>query len=70
MNPILTKLNSNGNSINNIINMAKGNPQGMFNQMLKTNPQFASFVESCKGKNPMQIAQEYGLDPNLIKRFM
>lgn len=46
------------------------NPQGMFNRLMRTNPQFKAFVEDNRGKSPQQIASEHGIDWNLVERFM
>ncbi len=46
------------------------NVQGLYENMLKNNPQFAKFVEENKDKTPEEIAKAYNLDPNLIKTFM
>lgn len=57
--------------MSNILNMLKSrNPDVLFNQMIQTNPQFKSFVDSVKGKSVEQIAQEYNIDMNLLKQFM
>ena len=70
VNPIIARMTNNQNNIASLIQMVKGNPQAYFDNMMKTNPQFAKFVEDCKGKKPEQIMKEYGLDPALINRFM
>lgn len=54
----------------NIKAMLGGNPQAIFQNMLKTNPQFRSFAESVKGKTPEQAFSEYGLDFNEVKALM
>ena len=41
--------------------LAQGNPQGLYNRLMSTNPQFRDFVQSNAGKTPQQIAQEYGI---------
>lgn len=69
-NPILARMKNNQNDIMNILQMAKGNPDAFFEQMVKTNPQFARFVDECRGKKPEQIIQRYGLDPALIRNIM
>ena len=75
MNPIMQMLNRNNNnqlgSMMNIMNILKnGNPNAIYDQMLKGNPQFRSFVDQNKGKTPEQIAEEYGVDFNQIKSFL
>ena len=61
MNPILNRLNAN---------KSQQNPNVIFNQMMRTNPQFAKFVNDNKGKTPEQIANDYGIDPSLIQKFL
>lgn len=55
---------SNGiaDRINAIRGMVSGDPQAFAQQMMRTNPQFAAFVQRNQGKSPEQIAQENGLD--------
>lgn len=52
-----------------LINLAKGNPQAMYDEMIKTNPQFAKFVEDNKGKTAEEIAKANNLDPALLSLF-
>lgn len=56
-------------NINELISLAKGNPQAMYDDMLKNNPQFAKFVEETKGKKPEDIAKAYNIDPALLNLF-
>ena len=71
MNPILQMLNRNQTSnISALMQMAKGNPEGMFKQMMQSNPQFRSFVDANKGKPADQIAREHGIDPGMLRQFM
>lgn len=44
-------------------------PEAMYQQMMRSNPRFAQFAQSCQGKNAEQIAQENGLDLNLIRQI-
>lgn len=41
--------------------LTQGNPQGLYNRLMGTNPQFRDFVQSNAGKTPQQIAQEHGI---------
>jgi len=50
--------------------MLSGNPQDMAAQLLSTNPQFAEFMRNNQGKTPEQVAQENGIDFNVVKRFL
>lgn len=47
-----------------------GNPDAFMEQMMRTNPKFAEFVNANRNKTPEQIASEYGLDINPIRKFM
>lgn len=69
-NPILQKLNKPQNSMSHLLQMAKGNPQGVYDQLMQTNPQFAQFVHENHGKTPEQIAREHGINPTMLKSFM
>lgn len=68
MNPILNRLNQNQNL--NLIQMIRQNPQQMFNQLMRTNPQFAQFVNENKGKSVEQIAHEYNVDLNALNKLI
>lgn len=73
MNPILAMLqkpqtNNLLSQISQIKNMVAGkNPDTMFSELYNNNPQFRQFVDANKGKSPEQIAQENGIDINLLK---
>ena len=54
----------------NLLQLAKGNPQPIFENMMRNNPQFRKFVEENKGKSPEEIARANGLDPLILKQFM
>jgi hypothetical protein len=69
-NTVLGGNNSIFNRINAVKNLIGGNPQGVYENLLQTNPQFAEFVRANQGKTPEQIAQENGIDINAIKTFM
>lgn len=58
------------NNIFELLNLAKGDPQGMYDKMLKENPQFSDFVQKNKDKKPEDIAKEYGVDPSLLSLFI
>lgn len=53
-----------------MVQAARGNPQGAFDQMMRSNPQFAAFVRDNAGKSPQQIARENGIDWGDVSRFM
>lgn len=70
INPILSALyKGRAGQINGVMNLLTGakDPNQLFDQMVKTNPQFADFVKQNQGKTPEQIAQEYGIDFSLLK---
>ena len=73
MNPLMQMI-GNHPSIQNLTNLLaimKGkDPNAVMNMMAQKNPQFRQFMEDCKGKTMEQVAQEYGIDPNLIKQFL
>lgn len=54
------------NNILEILSMAKGDPQSMYDKMIRENPQFSEFVQKNKDKRPEDIAKEYGVDPSLL----
>lgn len=56
--------------LQSIRQMMGGNPQGMYEQLMRTNPQFADFVRQNQGKTPEEIAREHGIDYGMIQRFL
>lgn len=64
MNPLMQAMT--GGRTNQAMDMLRalkgGNPQAMFQNMMQNNPQFRQFVEANKGKDPMQVARERGID--------
>lgn len=74
INPMLNQLQrktSMNNNIANVIDLLRGsNPDVIFNNMIRTNPQFAYFVNQNKGKTVEQIALDYGVDLSTIKQFI
>ena len=70
MNPILQAMNRNPKTemLNSIL---KGkNPEAVFNELMQNNPQFRQFAEANRNIAPEQIAQNFGVTPDLIKQFM
>lgn len=53
-----------------IAQIKAGNSEGIFNQMIQNNPNFAQFVQQNKGKTAEQIAKENGIDLEQVKRFL
>ena len=57
--------------LNELSNFMNGkNPQFVYNMLIQSNPQFASFVNQNRGKTIEQIAGEYGIDFNTIKSYI
>lgn len=54
-------------SVMDVIQLVKGNPQGVFNQLMQTNPQFREFYEQNKNKTAEQLLREYNVNPQLLK---
>lgn len=54
-------------SIAALVDMAKGNPQALMSQLMRTNPTFKAFAEQNAGKTPEQAFSEHGLDFNQFK---
>ncbi len=53
-----------------LVNAVKGNPQGVFDNLMQTNPQFRKFINDNQGKSVEQIAQNYGVDLNALNNLM
>ena len=51
-----------------------GDPQGMLQQLMRTNPQmyqqFQQFMANNQGKTPEQVARENGIDYDAIRQVM
>ena len=54
------------NRIMEVMRTARQDPQGTYSMLMRTNPDFARFVSQERGKTPRQIAQEHGINPNII----
>lgn len=68
--PIANGLNSFG-KIQQIMNMLRGgNPAEIAANMARQNPEFAKFVEANKNKSVEQLANEYGIDLNMLNGFL
>ena len=61
-----------GNSMLSAVNQlrALGNPQAMYDQMYRNDPQFRQFADSVKGKTPEQAFRENGLDFGQVRNLM
>ena len=75
MNPLAGN-NPMMQQIANALNMARGNPQAMFQQLSQRNPQAAQQVQQMmqSGQNPKDIAtaqlRQMGIDPEQLMRMM
>jgi len=49
--------------------LRSGNPQAVFDTMMKNNEQFRKFVEENKGKTPEEIAKEHNIDYNTLQQL-
>ena len=77
MNPLMASMGPMNNMrqmmqmVNGIKQMMNGqNPDTVMKMFAQKNPQFAQFLRDNQGKSPQQIAQEYGLDWNMIHGFL
>lgn len=74
MNPLMQAMGSKAGGLWNILqimNMVRGkDPNAVMTMLAQKNPQFRKFMDSCKGKTPEQVAQEYGVDLNAVRQFL
>ena len=77
MNPLMASMGPMNNMrqmmqmVNGIKQMMAGqNPDAVMRLFAQKNPQFAQFLRDNQGKSPQQIAQDYGLDWNMIQGFL
>ena len=77
MNPLMASMGPMNNmrqmmqTVNGIKQMMNGqNPDTVMKLFAQKNPQFAQFLRDNQGKSPQQIAQEYGLDWNMVQGFL
>ena len=77
MNPLMASMGPMVNMrqmmqmVNGIKQMMNGqNPDTVMKLFAQKNPQFAQFLRDNQGKSPQQIAQEYGLDWNMVQGFL
>ena len=61
--------NRSNNNVSNIMSALRGNPQGLKNS-ITNNPQYKTFLANNAGKTPEQIAQENGIDINLVRKML
>ena len=77
MNPLMASMGPMNNMrqmmqmVNGIKQMMNGqNPDTVMKLFAQKNQQFAQFLRDNQGKSPQQIAQEYGLDWNMVQGFL
>ena len=77
MNPLMASMGPMNNMrqmmqmVNGIKQMMNGqNPDAVIRLFAQKNPQFAQFLRDNQGKSPQQIAQDYGLDWNMVQGFL
>lgn len=61
---------STPSSLPSLVRAAMGDPQGLFDQMMRDNPQFRQFVDDNRGKTPEQIARDNGIDFAEVMRLL
>ena len=77
MNPLMASMGPM-NNMRQMMQMVNGikqmmneqNPDTVMKLFAQKNPQFAKFLRDNQGKSPQQIAQEYGLDWNMVQGFL
>ena len=77
MNPLFAAMSGGNNMFSamqnarNMVSMFRGqNPAAVMQMMAQRNPQFAQFMQSCQGKTPEQVCQEYGVDIEQLRQMM
>ena len=77
MNPLMASMGPMNNMrqmmqmVNGIKQMMNGqNPDTVMKLFAQKNPQFSQFLRDNQGKSPQQIAQDYGLDWNMVQGFL
>ena len=77
MNPLMAYMGPM-NNMRQMMQMVNGikqmmneqNPDTVMKMFAQKNPQFAQFLRDNQGKSPKQIAQDYGLDWNMVQGFL
>ena len=77
MNPLMASMGPMNNMrqmmqmVNGIKQMMNGqNPDTVMKLFAQKNPKFAQFLRDNQGKSPQQIAQDYGIDWNMVQGFL
>lgn len=69
--PAMGNIQAAAQQIRQIRQMLNGqNPDAVAQMFAQKNPQFAKFQKDIAGKTPQQVAQEYGLDWDMVKRMI
>ena len=61
---------STPSSMPSLVQAAMGDPQELFDQLMRDNPQFRRFVDDNRGKSPEQIARDNGIDFAEVMRLL
>ena len=68
--PIFQGMPGRGSLVSQVRRAIGGDPQGLFQRMYESNPQFRDFANSVRGKTPEQAFKEHGLDfGEAMRRF-
>lgn len=69
--PVMNNIQTAAQQIRQIKQMLSGqNPDAVAQMFAQKNPQFAQFQRDIAGKAPQQVAQEYGLDWNMVRQMI
>lgn len=70
-NPMMVNMQTMMQQVRQIRQMLNGqNVDAVARMFAQKNPQFAQFQREIAGKTPQQVAQEYGLDWNMVKQMI
>lgn len=70
-NPIMGNIQSMIQQVRQIKQMLSGqNVDAVARMFAQKNPQFAQFQRNIAGKTPQHVAQEYGLDWNMVRQMI
>lgn len=70
-NPVIGNIQNAVQQIRQIKQMLSGqNVDAVARMFAQKNPQFAQFQRDIAGKTPQQVAQEYGLDWNMVRQMI
>lgn len=70
-NPMIGNMQDMMQQVRQIKQMLSGkNVDAVAQMFAQKNPQFAQFQREIAGKTPQQVAQEYGLDWNIVKQMI